>query len=92
MTRKPMRHDLRRQTPQAPTFPGNGSPATSAILPLPQSVVDENGDVIITSMAQNAVFTVNVANGTIYALAGSGRAGFAGASRQATRRDIFATG
>lgn len=66
----------------AGVLPGDGSDATSAALPLPQSAVDENGDLIVVSYSLNAVFNVFLGGrraGTIRTEAGTGVAGYSGA-------------
>ena len=61
-------------------FPANDSPATAVSFPMPQSAVDENGDLIVVTLTLDAVFRVRMSNGTLQAVAGTGQPGSSGRS------------
>ena len=68
-----------------PGYAGDGGPATDALLDLPRGVdVAPDGSVLLAE-ADNAVVRMVTRKGTIWTVAGTGRAGFGGDGGPATR-------
>lgn len=72
-------------------FIGDGGPATSASLSVPERVaVDTSGNLFIADLANNRVRRVDVATGVITTVAGNGTLGFAGDNGPATSASLGA--
>ncbi len=71
------------------SYPGNGGPATTAPLSLPEGeATDAAGDLFIADEGDNVIREVNHATGVITTVVGNGTAGFSGDGGQATAAEL----
>ena len=70
-------------------YSGDGGPATSAELNVPDSVaVDSSGNIFIADLDNNRIRMVNASTGVISTVAGNGTAGYSGDGGAATSAEI----
>lgn len=73
-------------TPSLPGYAGDGGPAVSANLTLPEGIAfDEGGNLLVADTGNNVVRLVDAVTGRIRTLAGTGTAGFSGDGSLATQ-------
>ncbi len=78
-------------TPETTGFPGNGIPATSALLYAPVSVaVDTTGNLFIADENDNVICRVDAASKIITIVAGTGTFGYSGDGNPATSATMAA--
>lgn len=71
-------------------FSGDGGPATSAMLNLPNNVwVDKSGNIFISDAGNNRIRKINAADGVISTVAGNGARGFNGDGGPALNAELF---
>ena len=75
--------------PNQSGFRGDGGPAVSALLDIPEKVaVDGQGDLFIADLYNNVIREVNHATGVITTVAGNGIGGYSGDGGQATNAEL----